>query len=130
MGICVGLQALFDGSEEDQGTPGLGYIPATLKRFRDADKAVPQIGWNSANTLAEETIYGLRPTSKYYYVHSYAAPYQPGVLEKDGWSVATARYGDEQFVGAIAKDNIFATQFHPEKSQRIGLQMLRNFATT
>jgi glutamine amidotransferase/cyclase len=69
----------------------------------------------------------LRPDSKYYYVHSYAAPYEEGKLEKDGWAVATARYGDEEFVGAIAKDNVFATQFHPEKSGAAGLRVLKAF---
>ncbi|KAJ9648854.1 Histidine biosynthesis bifunctional protein hisB [Coniosporium apollinis] len=132
MGICVGLQALFEGSEEDLAVPGFGLIPGQLKRFDDQDKSVPHIGWNSANTsatgqFAEESLYGLRPDSKYYYVHSYAAPYREGELEAAGWSVATARYGDEKFVGAIAKDNVLATQFHPEKSGAAGLRVIRAF---
>jgi glutamine amidotransferase/cyclase len=132
MGICVGLQALFEGSEEDPKVPGLGLIPEQLKKFEDGDKSVPQIGWNSANTsrkgeVASESLYGLRPSSKYYYVHSYAAPYREGELEKAGWSVATARYGDEEFVGAIARDNVFATQFHPEKSGAAGLRVIKAF---
>jgi glutamine amidotransferase/cyclase len=132
MGICVGIQALFEGSEEDSDVKGLGIIPSRLKKFDDKDKSVPHIGWNSANTsrtgtAADESLYGLRPTSKYYYVHSYAALYEEGKLEKDGWAVATARYGDEEFVGAVAKDNIFATQFHPEKSGAAGLRVLKAF---
>ena len=132
MGICVGLQALFEGSEEDPSVEGLGVIPSTLRRFNDADKSVPHIGWNSANTsrtgeVTDESLFGLRPTSKYYYVHSYAAPYEEGKLEKDGWQVATARYGDEEFIGAVAKDNIMATQFHPEKSGAAGLRVLKAF---
>ncbi|KAF2108371.1 hypothetical protein BDV96DRAFT_587673 [Lophiotrema nucula] len=132
MGICVGIQALFEGSEEDPEIKGLGLIPERLRKFRDNDKSVPHIGWNSANTsrkgeVTEDSLYGLRPSSKYYYVHSYAAPYREGVLEKDGWAVATARYGDEEFVGAVAKDNIFATQFHPEKSGAAGLRVLKAF---
>ncbi|KAJ4347765.1 Histidine biosynthesis bifunctional protein hisB [Ascochyta clinopodiicola] len=132
MGICVGLQALFEGSEEDPDVQGLGVIPSKLRKFNDADKSVPHIGWNSANTsrtgeTTDESLFGLRPTSKYYYVHSYAAPYEEGKLEKDGWQVATARYGDEEFIGAVAKDNIMATQFHPEKSGAAGLRVLKAF---
>lgn len=132
MGICVGLQALFEGSEEDAQVKGLGIIPSRLRKFQATDKSVPHIGWNSANTsrtgqATDESLYGLRPTSKYYYVHSYAAPYEPGKLEKHGWTVATARYGDEEFVGAVAKDNIFVTQFHPEKSGAAGLRVLKAF---
>ncbi|KAI9771683.1 MAG: Histidine biosynthesis bifunctional protein hisB [Geoglossum simile] len=128
LGICVGLQALFEGSEEDPMVPGLGLIPGRLEKFKDGDKSVPQIGWNSATTLREgESLCGLRPTSKYYYVHSYAIPYRKGELEKLGWSVATATYGDEEFVGAIGKDNVFATQFHPEKSGAAGLRVIKAF---
>jgi len=131
MGICVGLQALFEGSDEDPHAAGLGLIPARLRRFQATDKSVPHIGWNSATTshtgAATASLYGLRPGAKYYYVHSYAAPYNEGQLEALGWSVATARYGDEQFVGAVAKDNVFATQFHPEKSGAAGLRVLKAF---
>lgn len=113
--------------------PGLGVVKGRLERFDNADKSVPHIGWNSANTLGSngasngDSIYGLRPDSKYYYVHSYAVPYREGELESDGWAVATARYGDEVFVGAVAKDNILATQFHPEKSGAAGERVLKAF---
>ncbi|KAF2819648.1 imidazole glycerol phosphate synthase HisHF [Ophiobolus disseminans] len=132
MGICVGIQALFEGSEENPQVKGLGVIPSRLKKFDATDKSVPHIGWNSANTsrggaVTDESLYGLRPSSKYYYVHSYAAPYEEGKLEKLGWTVATARYGDEEFIGAVAKGNIFATQFHPEKSGAAGLRVLKAF---
>jgi glutamine amidotransferase/cyclase len=128
LGICVGLQALFEGSEEDPTVPGLCIIPGQLQKFKDGDKSVPQIGWNSAMTLREgECLCGLSPASKYYYVHSYAIPYRKGELEKLGWSVATATYGDEEFVGAIGKDNVFATQFHPEKSGAAGLRVIKAF---
>ncbi|OQE26949.1 hypothetical protein PENFLA_c006G02217 [Penicillium flavigenum] len=132
MGICVGLQALFQGSEEDNNVPGLGVIPMRIKKFNDTSKSVPHIGWNSAiNTGSDgnknESFYGLRPTSKYYYVHSYAAPYNPGVLESDGWSVATATYGEEEFIGAISRGNIFGAQFHPEKSGVAGLRAISAF---
>ncbi|PYH90535.1 imidazole glycerol phosphate synthase HisHF [Aspergillus ellipticus CBS 707.79] len=132
MGICVGLQALFDGSEEDCDVPGLGLIPVSMQKFNDDSKSVPHIGWNSAmdtkiGTSGNSSFYGLNPSSKYYYVHSYAAPYTPGLLEENGWSVATATYGDEEFIGAIARGNIFATQFHPEKSGEAGLRTLGAF---
>ena len=132
MGICVGLQALFEGSEEDPAIPGLSIIRQELKRFDDSLKSVPHIGWNSANTaltkeLSDKIIYGLKPSSKYYYVHSYAAPYIKGQLESQGWTVAKARYGKEDFVGAIARENVFATQFHPEKSGTAGLRVLKAF---
>lgn len=132
MGICVGLQALFDGSEEDPHVPGLGLVPMRMRRFNADTKSVPHIGWNSAmetksHSQGDRTFYGLDPSSKYYYVHSYAAFYTPGVLEEHGWSVATATYGKEEFIGAIARDNVFATQFHPEKSGNAGLRTLRAF---
>jgi glutamine amidotransferase/cyclase len=135
MGICVGLQALFEGSEEDPSVPGFGIIKGHLKRFSDKDKSVPQIGWNSAKTEVKSeddqnlSLYGLRPSSKYYYVHSYAVPYKKGELEDQGWKVATAQYGDETFVGAVAKDNVLATQFHPEKSGAAGLRLIKAFLT-
>jgi glutamine amidotransferase/cyclase len=114
-GICVGLQALFEGSEEDPSVPGFGLIKGRLRRFDDADKSVPHIGWNSARTHIKGSecealsLYGLRPRSKYYYVHSYAVPYEEGVMEKDGWIVAKGQYGHETFVGAVARDNVLAT---------------------
>jgi len=132
MGICVGLQALFEGSAEDPAVLGLGIIPGRLVKFDDAQKSVPHIGWNSAVTSRSgepqaSSLYGLRAHSKYYYVHSYAAPYQKKFLEADGWTVATATYGSETFVGAIGKDNVFATQFHPEKSGVAGLRVIKAF---
>jgi glutamine amidotransferase/cyclase len=127
MGICVGLQALFTTSAEDPDCPGLGLIPGALDRFDDASKSVPHIGWNNALCPTNPTLYGLRPDSKYYYVHSYKYPYKKGELEQLGWAVATGTYGTETFVGAVAKGNVFATQFHPEKSGVAGLRVIRAF---
>jgi imidazole glycerol-phosphate synthase len=133
LGICVGLQALFEGSVEDPEVPGFGLIKGRLERFDDSTKSVPHIGWNSAKTSIkgdngeDMSLYGLRPTSKYYYVHAYAVPYREGELESQGWSVATGRYGTETFVGVVAKDNILATQFHPEKSGAAGLRLIKAF---
>ena len=132
MGICVGLQALFEGSAEDPTVPGLCLIPGTLRRIDNADKSVPHIGWNSATTRRDgdgqsNNFYGLRGTSKYYYVHSYAVSYEEGHLEQDGWTVAVAQYGAEKFIGAIGRGNLLATQFHPEKSGAAGLRVLQAF---
>lgn len=132
MGICVGQQALFEGSAENPAIPGLGIIPGRLERFDDSDKSVPHIGWNSAavsspGSQSGELFYGLDSNSKYYYVHSYAVPYRDGFLESEGWTVATAQYGHERFVGAIGRGNILATQFHPEKSGAAGLRVLQAF---
>jgi glutamine amidotransferase/cyclase len=126
MGICVGLQALFEGSSENSAVQGLGLIKGHLNRFDDSSKSVPHIGWNSANAV-DKQLYGLQPSSKYYYVHSYKVPYIKGELESQGWTVATATYGDEEFVGAVAKGNILATQFHPEKSGSAGLRVIKAF---
>ena len=134
MGICVGLQALFHGSDENPAIAGLGIIPGQLTCFDTRSKSVPHIGWNSAivrNAGNEESVgvshFGLRPRSKYYYVHSYAIPYKEGKLESLGWTVATAKYGEEEFVGAVVKGNVIATQFHPEKSGAAGLRVLEAF---
>lgn len=132
LGICVGLQALFEGSEEDPAIPGLSVIPGKLCRFDDRYKSVPHIGWNSAqlvrtDQVQDQSFYGLQDCSKYYYVHSFAVPYRYGSLEEAGWTVATARYGNEDFVGAIGRENVLATQFHPEKSGAAGLRLLKAF---
>ena len=126
MAICVGVQALFEGSVEDPSVPGLGVIKGSLSRFDDSTKAVPHIGWNSADT-GGSPMYELSPDSKYYYVHSYKLSYVPGELEAQGWTVATSTYGQETFVGAVAKGNVYATQFHPEKSGTAGLRTVRAF---
>ena len=128
----MGLQALFEGSAENPNVPGLGIIPGWLKRFDDSDKCVPHIGWNSATPARSErsmtkSFCGLRMNDKYYYVHSYGLPYTQGRLEEAGWSVATAQYGSETFVGAIGRGKVFATQFHPEKSGAAGLRVIKAF---
>ncbi|KAK9325082.1 hypothetical protein V1517DRAFT_343740 [Lipomyces orientalis] len=127
MGICVGLQALFAGSTESPGVKGIGIIPAELQKFDDSTKSVPHIGWNSASVTntEDEGLYSLCAESKYYYVHSYRADIEVPVRE--GWTVAVGNYNGEEFVGAMCKDNVFATQFHPEKSGVAGLRVLRAF---
>jgi imidazole glycerol-phosphate synthase len=134
MGICVGLQALFAGSEESPQIPGLGLLNGKVEKFDSKDKAVPHIGWNNAafrdSEDAQSEIYGLRGSSKYYYVHSYAVPFSAeNTRLLDDWHVATGRYGNEEFIGAIAHRRYkqLATQFHPEKSGKAGLRVLKVF---
>ncbi|MET0383487.1 MAG: imidazole glycerol phosphate synthase subunit HisH [Burkholderiaceae bacterium] len=129
LGVCVGMQMLLDHSEE-QDTPGLGLIPGRVRRFQlhgrvqgDGSRyKVPQMGWNRVRQdLAHPLWAGVPDDSWFYFVHSfYAAP------SDARHSAGSTEYG-ERFTSAVARDNIFATQFHPEKSADLGLQLYRNF---
>ena len=129
LGVCVGMQMLLDHSEE-QDTPGLGLIPGTVRRFQLEGRVqgdgsrfkVPQMGWNRVRQeLAHPLWTGIPDDSWFYFVHSfYAAP------SEARHSAGTTEYG-ERFTSAVARDNIFATQFHPEKSADLGLALYRNF---
>jgi len=120
-GICLGLHALFEYSEEAPGRNGLGLIPGYAKKF-DIDLSVPHIGWNGINIKKPSRIFnGLDGDEKFYFVHSfYVAP------EDDSVVLTTTDYGLE-FVSGIQKENITATQFHPEKSGDAGIKILKNF---
>ena len=122
LGICLGLQLLFDRSYEDGVHEGLGLVPGEVVRFRAQTLKVPQIGWNTLKTRPGVGLFeGLSPEAGVYFVHSYY------VVPKDASVIAaTTDYG-ETFTSAIATGNVWATQFHPEKSQRVGLRMLENF---
>jgi glutamine amidotransferase len=131
MGVCVGEQMLFDRSEEGD-TPGLGLIPGRVVRFRldgrsQADGSrfkVPQIGWNRVRQARAHPLWnGVADNSYFYFVHSYYA--QP---DNPDHMVGETDYG-APFCCAVARDNIFATQFHPEKSAAAGLQMYKNFVS-
>ncbi|RJP37218.1 MAG: imidazole glycerol phosphate synthase subunit HisF [Desulfobacteraceae bacterium] len=123
LGICLGLQALFDSSEEAPGIRGLGIIPGSVRRF-DIDLSVPHMGWNGVNITRDSPVFaGLTGREKFYFVHSYyVAPDDRDCV------LTTTDYGCE-FVSAIQKGNIVATQFHPEKSGAAGLGVLKNFLT-
>ena len=110
LGICLGLQALFEYSEEAPGIKGLGFIPGYIKRFQ-IDLAVPHIGWNGIRTRQPSPLFkNINPDDKFYFVHSYhVAP------ANDDAVLTTTDYGYE-FVSAIQKENIVATQFHPKKA--------------
>ena len=121
LGICLGLQALFDSSEEAPGAEGLGIIPGSVKRF-EVDFAVPQIGWNGIIAHQPSRIFnGLTGEEKFYFVHTYHV-----VPEDDSCVLTTTNYGYE-YCSSIQKGNIIATQFHPEKSGKAGLAVLKNF---
>lgn len=120
-GICLGMHALFDYSEEAMGTRGLGVLKGTVKRF-DIELAVPHIGWNGVCLQQPSRIFnGLRGDEKFYFVHSYHVVPEDGAV-----ALTTTDYGYE-FVSAVQQNNIIGTQYHPEKSGGAGLQLLRNF---
>jgi len=129
LGVCVGMQMLLDRSEE-QDTAGLGLIPGTVKRFQldgrlqdDGSRyKVPQMGWNRVRQDVAHPLWaGIPDESWFYFVHSFFAA--PSDVRH---SAGTTEYG-ERFTSAVARDNIFATQFHPEKSADLGLALYRNF---
>jgi glutamine amidotransferase len=123
-GICVGYQMLFESSEEAPGRQGLGLFEGEVKKFTDRPgQKIPQIGWNTVEVLQPDAplLAGIASGDFVYYVHSYY------VQPRDRSLIALeTNYGDT-FAAAIARGNLIATQFHPEKSQRAGLQLLRNF---
>jgi len=128
-GVCVGEQMLFDWSEEGD-TPGLGLLPGKVVRFQldgqiqeDGSRfKVPQMGWNRVHQKVAHPLWqGVDEQAYFYFVHSYYA--QPG---ESAHTVGETVYG-APFACAVARDNIFATQFHPEKSAAAGLQLYRNF---
>lgn len=125
LGICLGLQLLFEESEESPGVKGLGIFKGKIKKFpSDMGLKIPHIGWNSLSIKQNDTIFkGIPENSYVYFVHSY---YLHAEDEKD---VATVTNYGINFHSAVGKDNIFATQFHPEKSGDVGLQILKNFAS-
>ena len=123
------MQVLFASSAESPGTRGLGTIPCPIVRFDDADKAVPPMGWNVAECLDPSdpsALEGVSSTSHYYFVHSYCAKYDPSTLAAE-WAHSTTQYGQEVFISTVRKQNIFATQFHPEKSGPAGLNILKDW---
>ncbi|MDY0963142.1 MULTISPECIES: imidazole glycerol phosphate synthase subunit HisH [Massilia] len=130
MGVCVGEQMLFEESEENEGTPGLGLLPGKVVRFQldgklQADGSrfkVPQMGWNRVRQARPHPLWeGVEDGSYFYFVHSYYAA--PGNADD---VIGETDYGSP-FCCAVGRDNIVATQFHPEKSAAAGLRLYRNF---
>lgn len=124
-GICIGLQVLFEGSEESLGATGLGVIRGMVRRFPAGHLAVPHMGWNGITVRQRSALFDGYGGEKLYFVHSYR-----GVVdERDrDWVLATTDYGGE-FVSAVQKGAVAAVQFHPEKSGAAGLALLRRFLT-
>ena len=119
LGICVGMQVLFDSSDEYGGTAGLGILPGEVRRFTRAPR-VPHMGWN--DLVIERThpfVDGLADGAWAYFLHSYR-------VERTDTLVASCDYG-ERFAAIVARDNVMATQFHPEKSRTTGARLLDNF---
>jgi glutamine amidotransferase len=125
LGICVGTQILLECSEENGGTPCLGIIPGEVKRFRPKshyDK-IPQMGWNAVHFTRNHPVFeGIEDNSEFYFVHSYYP--DPSFPEH---SLGETDYADVTFSSILGRDNLIATQFHPERSGRIGLALLNNF---
>ncbi len=123
LGICLGMQLLTRGSEEGE-LPGLGWIPAQAKRFSvKSDIKVPHMGWNIATPNKPSMLTGNLPAeSRFYFVHSYYV-----VADEPQHSILRTTY-DIEFDSAIQRDNIFGAQFHPEKSHKFGMKLLKNFA--
>lgn len=126
LGICLGLQILFDSSEEGK-EPGLGIIPGKVRRFQsEPNITIPHMGWNQLEfTQADVCLWQNIPANPWvYFVHSYYVdPLDPNIR------AATTTHGSQTVTAAIARDNMMAVQFHPEKSSTIGLQMLSNFVS-
>ncbi len=123
-GICIGMQTLFEASEESPGVAGLGIIPGIVGRFpSSADYSVPHIGWNGVRLHASiPALARVSEASKLYFVHSYRAQVSPANAT---WVAATTDYGDGPFISAVQRGAVFACQFHPEKSGPEGLEVLR-----
>jgi glutamine amidotransferase len=119
LGICVGMQMLYEGSDEDPGTPGMGVLPGWVRRLPDGVKR-PQMQWNRLDPRADSPLLaGLGDPAWVYFVHSFAPEPTPDV-------VATCDYGGP-VVAAVQRGTLWATQFHPEKSSASGLRLLANF---
>ncbi len=123
LGICLGMQLLFEESEEFGRVPGLGIFPGRVVRFQNQpDLKVPHMGWNQITKRQDAPhLRGVDEGAFVYFVHSYyVVPADPSL------TATSTQYGGE-FTSAIARDNVFATQYHPEKSQAVGLKILENF---
>ncbi|OPY74434.1 MAG: Imidazole glycerol phosphate synthase subunit HisH 1 [Syntrophorhabdus sp. PtaU1.Bin058] len=120
LGICLGMQILFEKSEEAPGVKGMGIIKGSVPKFKGQIK-VPHMGWNSIEIVKETPILkGIASGEHFYFVHSYYC-----LPEEDVTATKTPYGGD--FASSVLKNNVFACQFHPEKSQRVGQVLLKNF---
>jgi len=121
LGICLGMQWLFEGSDEAPDCPGLGLLAGRCYRLRGDDVKVPHIGWNTIDIRRQGSIIaGVTPGTQFYFTHSFVAPVS-------GDTVASTEHG-ELFAAVVERGQVAGVQFHPEKSGEAGLTVLRNFA--
>ncbi len=126
LGICLGTQVIFEFSEEDGGTTGLGLVPGSVKKFMPTDPMckIPQIGWNTVRIEWPHPLFeGIEDSSEFYFVHSYYPS-----ASAESYVMGETEYANTRFASAIGKGSLFAVQFHPERSGRVGLRMLENFS--
>lgn len=126
LGICIGMQLLFDHSQEDGGTECMGILPGTVKKFTPSNPAdkIPQMGWNAVDIVKKHPIFaGIENRSEFYFVHSY---YPWPACQ--GHIIGKTEYADVEFASSAGRDNLIATQFHPERSGKVGLKLLENFS--
>lgn len=127
LGICVGLQLLVEGSEEAPGVAGLGVLPGRVVRFPDGAVSVPHMGWNALHPFGgSPLLVGVADGAHAYFAHSYVVEFDEAAASFPAG--ATTTYGATRFLSAVSRGTLHATQFHPEKSQRVGLRILANFA--
>lgn len=125
LGICLGTQIIFERSEEDGGTDCIGLVPGAVNFFTLANRSdkIPQMGWNSVKRVADHKIFhDIEDNSEFYFVHSY----YPAPLDKS-YILGETEYGGVTFASVVGRGSLVATQFHPEKSGKVGLRMLKNF---
>jgi glutamine amidotransferase len=137
LGICIGMQVLFESSEEDGGTGCLGILAGSVKKFKTSDKSafgetsprgefckIPQMGWNAVKITKPHPVFaGIEDQSEFYFVHSfYPSPAKKEII------IGQTEYANAVFASAAGKGNLAAVQFHPERSGRIGLKLLENFS--
>nr|CCA25569.1 unnamed protein product [Albugo laibachii Nc14] len=128
LGICLGMQTLFESSEESDEHKGLGIIKGNVEKFKCDQVAVPHIGWNGINQWKHSALFSCLPVpaskAEVYFVHSYHVVKS----EKNvSWVLTTTNYGESEFVSSIQKGNVMATQFHPEKSGAVGIAIIKGF---
>ena len=123
LGICLGMQLLMESSQESEGSEGLGRFRGSVDLFRSKEVKVPHMGWNQVkHKNSHPLLQNVPDQSFFYFVHSYYVN-----VKDESIVIGSCNYGDEDFAAIIGNENIFATQFHPEKSQEMGLQILKNF---
>lgn len=126
LGICVGLQLLMEGSEEAPDVPGLGLLPGRVRRFPADGPSVPQMGWNTVHKVGHPPLLATLPDGFHaYFANSYWVDF-----DEPGLTGGRTRYGDVDFLSAVSRGAVHATQFHPEKSQWAGLRILRAFGAS